>query len=60
MSRVEDYAELDRHLVPDADAKREFVDEMLDTLPGKLWSDPKLTLLDPACGIGNFPIAIYF
>jgi len=36
------------------------IDEMLDTLPTHLWSNPDLKWLDPANGMGNFVIAIYF
>jgi hypothetical protein len=32
------------------------VDEMLSTLPGSVWSNPDLKWLDPANGMGNFPI----
>ena len=35
------------------------VNEMLDKLPKNVWSDHKLKWLDPAAGIGNFPICIY-
>lgn len=35
------------------------VKEMLDLLPGKVWTPhPSLTFLEPACGDGNFLIAI--
>ncbi len=37
----------------------ETVNEMLDTLPKSVWEDPNLKWLDPAVGIGNFPIVIY-
>ena len=36
----------------------ELINEMLDTLPSEVWSDPKLKWLDPANGIGNFPLII--
>jgi len=35
------------------------VNEMLDTLPEKVWKNPNLKWLDPAAGIGNFPVAVY-
>jgi len=35
------------------------VNEMLDTLPEDVWTNPDLKWLDPAAGMGNFPIAIY-
>jgi Eco57I restriction-modification methylase len=36
------------------------VDQMLALLPGSVWSNPKLTWLDPACGIGNFPLKVLY
>lgn len=36
----------------------ELVNEMLDTLPKEVWSNPNLKWLDPANGVGNFPIII--
>lgn len=35
------------------------VNEMLDKLPKKVWKNKNLKWLDPATGMGNFPIAIY-
>ena len=35
------------------------VNEMLDKLPSDVWSDKNCKWLDPAVGIGNFPIEIY-
>jgi hypothetical protein len=35
------------------------VDEMLDSLPEEVWSNPKLKWLDPANGMGNFPIKAF-
>ena len=35
------------------------VNEMLDKLPIEVWTDKKLKWLDPCCGMGNFPIAVY-
>jgi superfamily II DNA or RNA helicase len=34
------------------------VEEMLDKLPKEVWSNPDLKWLDPANGIGNFPVII--
>jgi len=36
------------------------VDDMLATLPTSVWSNPDLKWLDPANGIGNFPIKAIF
>ena len=38
----------------------EFVEEMLSHLPKSVWSNPKLKWLDPANGIGNFPIVAFY
>ena len=35
------------------------VNEMLDKLPTDVWTNKKLKWFDPACGMGNFPIAVY-
>tara|TARA_Y100000593_G_scaffold93444_1_gene188325 strand:- start:115 stop:5331 length:5217 start_codon:yes stop_codon:yes gene_type:complete len=35
------------------------IEEMLDKLPKNVWSDHTLKWLDPAVGIGNFPICVY-
>ena len=35
------------------------VDEMLDSLPEEVWSNPELKWLDPANGMGNFPIKAF-
>ena len=38
----------------------ELVCEMLDTLPQEVWSNDKLKWLDPANGIGNYPVVVYY
>ena len=35
------------------------VDEMLDSLPKEVWTNPDLKWLDPANGMGNFPIKTF-
>ena len=37
-----------------------FVEKMLDALPASIWKDKGLKWFDPACGIGNFPIIVYY
>lgn len=37
----------------------QLINEMFDKLPKSVWKDPKLKWLDPANGIGNFPILAY-
>ena len=38
----------------------ELVCEMLDTLPKSVWSNKDLKWLDPANGIGNYPVVVYY
>lgn len=35
------------------------IQQMLDDLPPHVWTDHKLKWLDPCCGMGQFPLAIY-
>jgi len=35
------------------------INEMMDKLPKKVWKNPNLKWLDPANGIGNFPMVIF-
>ena len=37
----------------------ELIEEMLDKLPPNVWKNPDLKWLDPANGIGNFPMVAY-
>ena len=37
----------------------ELIEEMLDKLPKNVWKNPELKWLDPANGIGNFPMVAY-
>jgi site-specific DNA-methyltransferase (adenine-specific) len=37
-----------------------FIEKMLDALPASVWKDKGLRWFDPACGIGNFPIIVYY
>jgi hypothetical protein len=36
------------------------LETMLLQFPADIWANPNTTWLDPAAGIGNFPIALYF
>jgi hypothetical protein len=38
----------------------ELVEEMLAKLPNSVWSNPDLKWLDPANGIGNFPVMAFY
>ena len=35
------------------------IEEMLNKLPSNVWSNPDLKWLDPANGVGNFPMVAY-
>jgi hypothetical protein len=56
------------NLSPNAKEKQErgevftnpkLIEEMLDKLPTDVWSNPELKWLDPAAGMGNFPVVVY-
>jgi len=36
------------------------IDTVYDHFPKRIWSDPTITWLDPATGIGNFAIVLFF
>ena len=38
----------------------QLVNDMLDALPKHVWSNPRLRWLDPACGVGNFPVVVFY
>jgi superfamily II DNA or RNA helicase len=38
----------------------ELVCEMLNKIPDEVWKNPNLKWLDPANGIGNFPVVVYY
>ena len=50
--------ELERHKFGEVFTPLDLVDEMLHSLPHAVWSNKNLTWLDPASGIGNFPIKV--
>ncbi len=49
----------ERHKYGEVFTPMTLVHEMLDTLPDGVWNEPELTWLDPANGMGNFPIAVF-
>lgn len=49
----------ERHKFGEVFTPMDLVNEMLDTLPAEVWKNPNLTWLDPANGMGNFPIAVF-
>ena len=65
-AEVLDY--INKHLAPKDIERQKYgeiytplriVDEMLDSLPEDVWSNPNLKWLDPANGMGNFPIKVF-
>lgn len=65
---LKNYLELmDSYLKPSTTEKKYFgevftpfklIEEMLDTLPVEVWSNPDLKWLDPCNGVGNFPAVV--
>jgi hypothetical protein len=49
----------ERHLYGEVFTPLGLINEMLDTLPNDVWNNETLKWLDPANGIGNFPITIF-
>ena len=65
-SEIEEFITARLAVKPDAkEAKGEvftppsLIKEMLDALPPAVWTNPNLKWLDPANGIGNFPMLVY-
>jgi hypothetical protein len=61
--------EITKQLAPKEMEKKEFgevftplhiVEEMLDTLPKEVWTNPILTFLEPGSGLGNFSICVFY
>lgn len=49
----------ERHKYGEVFTPMSLVNEMLDTLPSEVWKDKTLKWLDPANGMGNFPIGVF-
>ena len=49
----------ERHKHGEVFTPMSLVNEMLDTLPNNVWNDKSLKWLDPANGMGNYPIAVF-
>ena len=49
----------ERHKYGEVFTPMTLVREMLDTLPEKVWNDKTLKWLDPANGMGNYPIEVF-
>jgi len=48
----------EKKLLAEVFTSLKLVNEMLDTLPKEVWSNPNLKWLDPANGVGNFPAIV--
>jgi len=60
--------EIITHLYTDIDTKNEYseaftpinlIEELLDKLDNEVWSNPNLKWLEPANGVGNFPMVVF-
>lgn len=49
----------ERHKYGEVFTPMSLVNEMLDTLPSEVWANKTLKWLDPANGMGNFPIGVF-
>jgi hypothetical protein len=58
IEQYEKVSKLESKLFGEVFTPRQLIDEMLDTLPKEVWSNPDLKWLDPAVGIGNFPAPV--
>ena len=52
--------EIEKKLFGEVFTPVELVCEMLETIPSGIWEDPTRKWLDPTCGIGNYPIVVYY
>jgi hypothetical protein len=52
--------ETEKNLFGEVFTPVELVCEMLDKLPPDVWRDQHKKWLDPTCGIGNYPIIVYY
>lgn len=51
-------SEVEKKMLGEVFTPFKLINEMLDTLPAEVWTNPNLKWLDPAAGIGNFPAII--
>ena len=51
---------LEKHLFGEVFTPLNLIEDMLDQLPTKIWYDKNIKFFDPACGIGNFEICVYY
>jgi len=62
MNYIEEHSKLNvskKKLKGEVFTPPKLINEMLDTLPNDVWSNPELKWLDPCAGIANFPFIIY-
>ena len=52
--------EIEKNMYGEVFTPIEFICKMLDELPNSVWKDKSLKWFDPAVGIGNFPIVVYY
>ena len=52
--------EIEKNMYGEVFTPIDFICKMLDELPNSVWKDKSLKWFDPAVGIGNFPIVIYY
>ncbi len=55
-----DPKESEKNLFGEVFTPLRLINSMLDTLEPSIWKNPNYKWFDPACGIGNFPIVIYY
>jgi superfamily II DNA or RNA helicase len=52
--------EMEKKLFGEVFTPVELVCEMLETIPSDIWEDASRKWLDPTCGIGNYPVVVYY
>jgi hypothetical protein len=52
--------EMEKKLLGEVFTPLDIVEEMLDTLPSNVWSNPDLKWLEPGSGLGNFTICVFY
>lgn len=52
--------EIEKKLLGEVFTPLFLVEEMLDTLPKEVWTNPKLKWLEPGSGMGNFTICVFY
>lgn len=58
---IENYrktSEIERKIYGEVFTPFDLIEEMVNTIPSEFWTNPNLKILDPANGIGNFPLIV--